>query len=277
MDKYDHIITHDEIQKLEYQILKAFDKFCKENDLKYYLCGGTLLGAIRHNGFIPWDDDIDVCMLREDYDRLHDLVKNNRRLKDNSKYRFILPLDDNYEYPFTKLVDDTTVVYEKNISKKFAIGVWVDIFPMDPWPKGDKNIKASLKKHERYKFFNKIYIAGNYRTKKEQNLGRIGKFVYSIICHNKTSQYWVKKMLESIEPSDSNFIGNRAWPNKDRDIFDKKVFEHTLYQKFVDQEFPIPSGYHEYLTNMYGNYMQIPKPEDRIYHDFEGYVLKNKE
>lgn len=274
MGKYDHIITHDEIQNLEYEILKTFDVFCKEHNLKYFLCGGTLLGAIRHKGFIPWDDDIDVCMLREDYDKLHKLVKNNRRLKTNPNYRFILPLDENYEYPFTKLVDDQTIVYEKNIDKKFSVGVWVDIFPMDSWPENVTDRKKLMKKHNKYKFFNKIYIAGNYATVKEKILGRIGKFIYFFICHNKTSQYWVDHMIRLVPQEESQKVGNVVWPYKDGDVFDRDVFSKALPCLFVDQEFPIPVGYEQYLTNMYGDYMQIPKPEDRVIHDFEGYVIK---
>lgn len=274
---YDHRITLEEIQNLEYNILKEFDAFARKNNIKYFLCGGTLLGAIRHEGFIPWDDDIDICLLREDYDKMISLVKNQRYFEDKPQYRFCLPLDDNYIYPYVKVVDDQTIVYEKDINHQFCLGVWIDIFPMDAWPESDKEIQKVLKKHARYKFFNKIYVAGNLSSVQKKILGVIGKIGYSILCHGKTYKYWVKKMLDLIEQSQSSIVGNRSWPNKDKEMFNKKIFEKVEYRKFVDQEFPIPVGYDEYLTRMYGNYMQIPKLEDRIYHDFEGYVLKNKE
>lgn len=272
--EYDHKITLSEIQKLEYNILKEFDDFAKENNIRYFLCGGTLLGAVRHQGFIPWDDDIDICLLREDYDKMISLVKNNRIMKNNSSYRFCLPLDKNYIYPYVKIVDDSTIVYEKDINHKFCLGVWIDVFPMDTWPETTKEIDKVLKLHSRYKFFNKIYVAGNLSSAGKKIIAFIGKLGYSIIFHNKTSEFWVKKMLLLIKSSKSNLIGNRAWPNKDKDIFRKEIFNEVIYQRFVDRDFPIPVGYDEYLTKMYGNYMQIPKLEDRIYHDFEGYVIK---
>ena len=80
MEKFKNKIGHKEIQSLEYDILKEFDKFARKNNLQYFLSGGSCLGAIRHQDFIPWDDDIDVCMLREDYDRLLELVKNQRKM-----------------------------------------------------------------------------------------------------------------------------------------------------------------------------------------------------
>ncbi|MGN1183120.1 MAG: phosphorylcholine transferase LicD [Faecalibacillus sp.] len=272
--EYDHRITLKEIQELEYNILKEFDAFAKENNIKYFLCGGTLLGAIRHEGFIPWDDDIDICLLREDYDRMISLVREKRTFQNKPQYRFCLPLDDNYIYPYVKIVDDHTIVYEKDINHKFCLGVWIDIFPMDSWPESKKEIGKVLKKHSKYKFFNKIYVAGHLSSIQKKIIGTIGKIGYAIICHGKTYKYWVSKMLSLIEPSQSEIVGNRAWPNKDKEMFNKKIFEQVEYKKFVDQEFPVPSGYHDYLTRMYGNYMEIPKPEDRIYHDFEGYVLK---
>lgn len=272
--EYDHRITLKEIQELEYNILKEFDAFAKENNIKYFLCGGTLLGAIRHEGFIPWDDDIDICLLREDYDRMISLVREKRTFQNKPQYRFCLPLDDNYIYPYVKIVDDSTIVYEKDINHKFCLGVWIDIFPMDSWPESKKEIGKALKKHSKYKFFNKIYVAGHLSSVQKKIIGTIGKIGYAIICHGKTYKYWVSKMLSLIEPSQSEIVGNRAWPNKDKEMFNKKIFEDIEYRKFVDQKFPVPIGYDEYLTKMYGDYMQIPKQEDRIYHDFEGYVLK---
>ena len=270
--KFNHKITLEEIQQLEYDILKEFDNFARENHLKYFLCGGTLLGAVRHKDFIPWDDDIDICLLRDDYDKLLSLVENNRTMK-NKRYRFCLPFDDNYIYPYIKVVDDNTIVYEKDIDQKFCSGVWIDVFPMDTWPESSEEIKNVLKKHNRYKFFNKIYVSGNLKTTKKKIMAKIGKFGYKILFPRKTSKYWVKKMLTLIKPSNGCYVGNRSWPTKDREMFNKSVFSDVLYQPFRDRNFPIPKGYDEYLTKMYGDYMKLPKPEDRIYHDFEGYII----
>ncbi len=100
-------------------------------------------GGSKASDFIPWDDDIDVCMLRKDYDKLIALVKDNRYLDTERKYKFLLPLDDNYIYPYMKLVDDSTIVFEKDIKRQYATGVWMDIFPMDIWPDEKETLEKS--------------------------------------------------------------------------------------------------------------------------------------
>ena len=164
MKKYKKKIEFKEIQSLEYNLLKRFDEFAKENNIMYFLSGGSCLGAVRHQDFIPWDDDIDVCMLRKDYDKLIALVKDNRYLDTERKYKFLLPLDDNYIYPYMKLVDDSTIVFEKDIKRQYATGVWMDIFPMDIWPDEKETLRKIMKKHRFYKMMNKIYVAGNLTT-----------------------------------------------------------------------------------------------------------------
>ena len=120
MNKYKRRISHKEIQDLEYDILKEFDKFAKKNGLKYFLSGGSCLGAVRHQDFIPWDDDIDICMLRDDYEKLIKLVKDSRTLEGRPDLQFCLPLDDNYVYPFMKIVNRNTIVMKKIYSIDFC-------------------------------------------------------------------------------------------------------------------------------------------------------------
>lgn len=272
MKQYNHRIEFDEIKNLEYAILEEFDKFARENKLKYFLCGGSCLGAIRHQDFIPWDDDIDVCMEREDYDKLMSLVKNHRSLLTKPEYKFMLPLDLNYIYPYVKLVDTNTVVYEKDIHPQFSTGVWIDIFPMDVWPDDKQVLTKIMNKHRFYKMMNKICVAGNVTSLKKKILCTIGKIGYSIVFHGKDYRYWIKKILELNEPCEGTYVGNRVWPVKDKEFFTKEVFKEQIYTKFRNENFPIPIGYEEYLTKMYGDYMELPKPEDRIFHDFEGYI-----
>ncbi|MCR1960612.1 LicD family protein [Thomasclavelia cocleata] len=267
-------ISSQDIQSLELNILKAFKNFAQENNIIYYLCGGTLLGAIRHKGFIPWDDDIDICIPRNSYDKLIELVKEDRYIE-NTSYKFCLPLDDNYIYPYIKVVDTNTIVYEKDIKKEYCLGVWIDIFPLDEFPKTSPEIKKVVKKHSNYKFFNKIYVSGNLSTPLKKIIAFFAKIFYSIVCFNKDNKYWVTKILSLVKNYDSNYIGNLVWPNQYREIFDKSVYAETLEYQFGDEFFPIPAGYDEYLTNMYGNYMELPKPSERVFHDFEAYILDN--
>lgn len=269
-------ISSREIQAMELDILKKFKDFAQKNNIEYYLCGGTLLGAIRHKGFIPWDDDIDICIPRKSYDRLIELVKDNRYIDDTS-LKFCLPLDKNYIYPYIKLVNTDTIVYEKDIKKQYCLGVWVDIFPLDKFPQSDSEIKQVVKKHSIYKFFNKIYVAGNLSTPSKKIIAFFGKIFYKILCLTKDNHYWIKKILNLVQPYDSHKVGNLVWPNQYREIFDESVFADTLKWQFEDDFFPIPANYHEYLRKMYGNYMKLPKKSEQFFHDFEGYVINKKE
>ena len=239
MKKYKKKIEFKEIQSLEYNLLKRFDEFAKENNIMYFLSGGSCLGAVRHQDFIPWDDDIDVCMLRND--KLIALVKDNRYLDTERKYKFLLPLDDNYIYPYMKLVDDSTIVFEKDIKRQYATGVWMDIFPMDIWPDEKETLRKIMKKHRFYKMMNKIYVAGNLTTMRKSILNIIGKGAYKILFRNKDYKYWNKKVIDMVTPCEGTYVGDRIWPV-------------------------------EYLSKMYGDYMKLPKEEDRVFHDFEGYI-----
>ena len=118
-----------EIQAREYALLERFDAYCKRYGLTYCLCGGTLLGAVRHKGFIPWDDDIDLMMPRDDYERLRDLARKEP-VCDFLTVRY--PGDEAYPYGFAKVVDTKTVVYERNITEdRQRAGLALDIFPLD--------------------------------------------------------------------------------------------------------------------------------------------------
>ena len=117
----------EELKRIQIGILKHLDAFCNENNLKYFMCGGTLLGAVRHKGFIPWDDDIDIMMKREDYDKLIELYPKN----DNSNFKlFSYELDKSFPYPFAKM-DDFRTIFEEEINDSYKIGVNIDIFPID--------------------------------------------------------------------------------------------------------------------------------------------------
>ena len=120
-------IEIEELKRIQIGILKHLDAFCKENNLTYFMCGGTLLGAVRHKGFIPWDDDIDIMMKREDYDKLIALYPKN----DNSNFKlFSYELDKSFPYPFAKM-DDCRTIFEEEINDSYKIGVNIDIFPID--------------------------------------------------------------------------------------------------------------------------------------------------
>lgn len=137
-----------EIKAVELNILKQFDQFCKNNNLRYYLAGGTLLGAIRHKGFIPWDDDIDVCMNRPDYERLlNEFPQNN----DNSNLQICDIKYKNFDAPFCKIVANNTRVRNKFLGNLANSKLWIDVFPVDGLPENIDEVNQVYKKCSYYR------------------------------------------------------------------------------------------------------------------------------
>jgi len=131
----------EEIQKVDLEILRFFDNVCRENNLTYFLSGGTLLGAIRHKGFIPWDDDVDLVMPRKDFEKLIEILD-----KSDSNYKLFIPgCSEDYFYTFGKLVDTRTVLDEFDYCPIKGMGLYIDIFIMTGYqmtiPYGTKDIK----------------------------------------------------------------------------------------------------------------------------------------
>ena len=120
-------LSMDEIKSVELEILKYVHEFCEKNDIKYFINYGTLIGAVRHKGFIPWDDDIDICMFRKDYEKFIELFS-----KDEGKYKILsLESSDKYYNNFIKVIDSKTKIEDERNYKTYDSGIFIDIFPMD--------------------------------------------------------------------------------------------------------------------------------------------------
>ena len=128
-------------KKIEFGILKYVSQFCLENNIRYFLCGGTLLGAVRHKGFIPWDDDIDIYMPRPDYDRFIDLMSNS-----TSNYYVLSSSQHDYYYNFAKVIDGRTSLNEIGYQPIRNLGIYIDIFPLEGMPTNKKDRETQFKK-----------------------------------------------------------------------------------------------------------------------------------
>jgi lipopolysaccharide cholinephosphotransferase len=265
-------IDNNQIQPMLLNLLKVFKTFAKQEDFKFMLCGGSLLGAVRHNGFIPWDDDIDLHISKETYEKLIDRIKVNPYIDEERRYKLLAPAKYPNAYPFLKLVDTKTVLYEKDLSRKYAIGLYLDIFCLSYLPEDMKEHEALFNQQQKYKAFNKILVAGNFSTLKYK---LVYPFVFIakliLLAIGKNSEYWGKKILALDTYKESNFIGNVQWPSSVRDRFPREWFEDTVSLTFEDTEFDAPICYKEVLETLYGDYMQLPPIEKRIRHDFELY------
>lgn len=261
-----------EVKKIELNILINFDEFCRKNKLRYYLSGGTLLGAIRHKGFIPWDDDIDVCMPRPDFEKLIELFPD--------KYKDIYVLKsvkkNNFQYPFIKIVNCKTKINCKYVDNKFENNLWMDIFPVDGLPKD----KSKLDKiYNEVKFYRKLLILNFAKYNQGKNLlKKILKPFLIFVARLIGVSFCLKKIEEIASRYDyakSDYVGAITWGLYGvGERMKKSEFEKVVYVDFEGYRFPTFSCWDSYLKGLYKDYMIIPAPKDRKTHDMKVYILE---
>ncbi len=254
------------LKKIELDILKAFIDVCEKLNLKYYVIGGTLLGAVRHKGFIPWDDDIDVGMMRKDYEIF--LEKGQALLPD---YYFIQTrkTDPNYPIFFAKIRDSRTTFIEtavKNI--KINHGVYLDIFPLDYYPENKiKGKWIEFKKKVIYLRRRSVFTLDEkskgsiFKETLAKVLGLFTRIFYPTI--NSAFKAWNKLCLKTKE---SKFIENYggAWGVKEIAPID--WFKANTQLEFEKINVLAPDGYDKWLKKVYGNYMKLPPIEKQVSH-----------
>lgn len=263
-------IKSEELKQIQLGVLDAVVAFCTEHNLRYFLGYGTLLGAVRHKGYIPWDDDIDIMMPRKDYGYLleHFNVFNaNYKVKNHH-------LDKRYPISFAKVFDKRTVLLE-NVRRKFDIGVNIDIFPLDGLP---DNKEEAVRHLNRILNLYKIYAIKSLTLSKKRGwyknflivLCRIPTFFISYQCINNKIE--VLSLLFDYEQS--GCIANCAAPYGTNEIMDKHIFSSSEELVFESKKYTVPHGWHEYLTKLYGDYMQFPPESQQVtHHSFKAYWL----
>lgn len=269
-------LTEKEIKNELIEIIKKFDRFASENELKYSISSGTMLGAIRHGGFIPWDDDIDVIMLRNDYDKLVQiLLKNNYIDKNIQGIGYEL---HNSDIPFVKIVNKTIMAKEvQRETIQMETYLWVDIFPLDAVPtRGEKlysfYIEKILRKIYQYRreAEHKFIIKRNWV--KDQFMLLIKKVLANISFDDFIALYIRQCSKYSIENCEK--IKDVTWGNKS---FSKDLMNEIVEYKFENIVVKGMKDYDTYLTGLYGNYMKLPKEEERINHGIKAWRVGNDE
>lgn len=256
-----------DLKSLLIRMLKDFISFCDENHLTYYAAYGTVLGAVRHQGFIPWDDDIDIQMPRADYQKLWELRKN---LPDPYKLANITEMG--YTAPFMKFMDTRTSIWEFE-RIPYMIGVYIDVFPLDGYNEEDiprvKSIKKELDMSFRSYFqsledwsMRELLSMLVYRNCREFK-NCLGKKWNNIRNRGKFHQ----QVLNCLEELSSSKQGTLYVSSTDVylecPIFEKSWFDNPIDVLFEDITITIPSGYDNYLRSLYGDYMTLPPIEER--------------
>lgn len=259
----------EERKKLLLEMMDEVDSFFRKNNLTYYLAFGTLIGAIRHKGFIPWDDDMDIMMPREDYNKLSALFPRE------GIYRFLAPgIINNYPYAFGKIIDTRTVKYEPIRNKYQVIGLDIDVFPIDNYPDDHDEAEKWCDEISKTQKLLNIQFA---RFSKGRNFVRtivkniIVAFWYTLdnlgICTVNKTVFKLDKLSRKYNKKETNYCGISSISTYGvRKRNRKFVFDSALEVDFEGHKYLAPSGYDEYLTDTYGNYMQLPPLEKRKTH-----------
>ena len=255
-------IERKEQRKILIDILKYFDNICRKNNLNYSLTGGSLIGAIRHKGIIPWDDDIDVVLLSSDYDKLLNILKNEKNDIYEVQY---FGCNETYFYPFIKIIDKRTKLIEKDKRDIENYGIYLDVFSFNKVPNNELARKMHYKKILFYKKLINLYSYNQDYIKNEKNfIKRCGSFLCSKIGFRFLNNRYIYNLTKYNKKENYEFYMSN-WPFYG---FDKEIFNKECFNKFVDCDFEdmkamISASYDNILKTLYNDYMKLPPVEKR--------------
>ena len=258
----------DEIKEVELGVMDYIHNICNEKGINYSLAYGSLLGAVRHKGFIPWDDDLDIALKRDEYDKLYQAILEDN----NSIYKIVSwENDSRYPYPFYRVYDSRTVYENNYIQNDIELGICVDVFPFDDY----KDVNKEITKLDMYRRLS-VYTLYGIRNK-EAGIKNIIRYLMLVVFRLTRVKTWNKKLNDCSKVSvDSEHIDYLMESKKYSTKIDAKALDKVVEFKFEDRTYNIPADYDHILTTIYGaDYMEIPPLEKRIQHDdFVAYIKK---
>jgi len=233
-----------EIRTLQMELLHSFDSFCRQHQLKYFAFCGTLLGAVRHKGFIPWDDDVDLAMSRDHYNCLISLLKDEDA---HPLFRLLCYENDHsFYWQFGKLVHKKTRMKTRNGHPQ--LGLNIDIFPLDN--QGESRLEAEklLSKVRKCVMFRRMAY-----NKRCGALSYVGRTVYE-----RLEKYWVRRHI-MLAQSKNNKADTKYYGSNSNELhggaLKREFFDEVIMLNFENFKIPVPSGYKEILTTYYGDYL----------------------
>lgn len=262
-------LTLPQIKEYELNMLIKLSEICDANGLKLYLCGGSALGAIRHHGFIPWDDDIDVCLSRPDYERLREILKTEKAIP--KYYKMISFEDGTFKMPLMKLIDTRTACDYEFLEGEEDTGLWIDILPVDGLPDDEHSIEKIYKKVE---ILRRIAAVGT--AKKGTGKTKIKEIIKSVVIpivkviKSETFSAKIRQIAISNQYEGSSKVGIITWGlYGTSETMKKSEFEKQINVSFEGHTFKVASCVDSYLHNLYGDYMKLPPEEKRKKHDMK--------
>lgn len=250
-------LTNEEIKKIGLEILINVTDFCEKNSILYFLSCGTLLGCIRHKGFIPWDDDVDIMMPRPDYNKFLELYKDE-------KYGLLKPSDGRYYY--AKVYDKNTIKIEKMIDyKKYDyLGVDIDIFPLDGIVNDQKEIDRIMNKSKKLELLLRL---SNQPIFYRKNPIKCVNRILPRIIGSKNLVKMIEKNAQTYRYEDSDYVTRiRNTPNGFAGALLKDKYIPPIKKEFEGHMFNVPNDYDLWLTTFFGDYMSLPPEEKRNSH-----------
>ncbi len=255
--------------------MKAFIAFCQEHDLPYYASGGTAIGTMRHQGIIPWDDDIDVYMKRADYERFISL----RHKLEKTGYSLILPFEGNYYLPFAKFYDNNTTIKEaKELDCIF--GVFIDIFVLDEGdPQNPEHRQTAVEYLQYFEIWQRCLkcpsLKDLYRAIKRQDK-KTSIFILGTWMRKLLKGYYKRKVL-ALRDKTRGFRAEHLYVYGIHDfpahkLYRKEWFDTSKLLPFEDYQISVHNGVHEYLSTQFGDYMTPPSVEDRVSNHGKYYI-----
>ncbi len=259
-------LTLEELKATEMRIMDYVDAFCRENGINYSLDGGTLLGAVRHKGFIPWDDDIDILMTRDEYNRF------TEKWKSISNHPFVFSneeIGNSYGYPFGKVHDPQTVTFVGPIERT---GVFIDVFPID---KVVDRIDFETRRKTILELHKKRGAAFDWLQVKNGG-SMFRKRVKTFFNRPHKDFYQYASMINDIAKSKNSISASWCYdlvsPVSAKSLTPAKTFDAYRDIPFEDRTYRAMADYDTYLTCLYGDYMTPPPPEKRVtHHGFKAY------
>jgi probable phosphotransferase licD4 len=262
-------LDESEIKEIELGVMDYIHNLCQKENINYSLAYGTLLGAVRHKGFIPWDDDVDIALKREEYDKLYQAILQD----DDAIYKVIsFENDARYPYPFYRVYDARTVYDNNYIENDIELGICVDVFPFDYY----KDVNKEMVKLDTYRRLSVYTLYGVHN--KNAQLKNILRYAMVLVFRLTRVKIWNKKMNDlAMQAKEGEYI-DYLMENKTRSTkFDKSLLDNVIDSSFEDRVYKIPESYAQILTAIYGDdFMEIPPVEKQVQHDdFEAYIKES--
>ena len=248
-------------------MLNWYDSFCRENRLKYYIVGGTMLGAVRHGGMIPWDDDIDVAMPRPDYEKFLKLTESTGKIFGHYIVESFHSNNEDFIYPYAKIYDiDTTLVEEA--WHPLRRGIFIDVFPLDGMSSSEKTAHHHfIKVKRKYDLLCTIICSLNKKRVFYKNMAIIvGRVASKLFLSKKVLLELIDTMSKEYNYYNSDYIAFLVGNWGERELMKKEIFGEPIEYEFEGMKIFGVENYDEYLTKLYGDYMTPPPPEKRVSH-----------